>query len=229
DGITNLIAVNEQSNAINPATGLRFAPQPNYLYRGVGSGGWAGGKTDGWQASASYVTGAHSMKVGYQGNRLDQLDQTISNGPQLSYRLNQGVANAVSYRLPDFGRRTITKLMGLYVQDSWTFGRLTLQGALRYDRASSYAPVDQNGTTRTSFLNPAPIPIQKTAGVDAYNDLTPRVAVAYDLFGNGKTALKFNWGHYLAYAANDSPYTSTNPGFTVVRDVANRNWTASNP
>jgi hypothetical protein len=29
------------------------------------------------------------MKVGYQGNRLDQLDQTISNQPQLSYRFNQ--------------------------------------------------------------------------------------------------------------------------------------------
>ena len=36
--------------------------------------------------------------------------------------------------------------------------------------------------------------------------------MAYDVFGNGKTALKFNWGQYLAYAANDYPYTSTNPG-----------------
>ena len=228
DGITNLIAVNEQSNAINPATGQRYAAQPNYLYRGVESWGWAVGKTDGWQATASYVTGAHSMKVGYQGNRLDQLDQTISNQPQLTYRFNQGVPNAVSYRLPDFGRRTITKLSGLFIQDTFTRGKLTLQGALRYDRASSYAPVEQNGTTKTSFLNPAPITISKTAGVDAFNDLTPRVGVAYDLFGNGKTALKFNWGHYLAYAANDAPYTSTNPGFTVVREVQNRNWTDSN-
>ena len=228
DGITDLIAVNEQSNAINPATGQRYAPQPNYLYRAVESWGWAVGKTDGWQATASYVTGAHNMKVGYQGNRLDQLDQTISNGPQLSYRFNQGVPNAVSYRLPDFGRRTITKLEGFFVQDTFTRGRLTLQGALRYDHASSYAPVDQNGTTRTSFLNPTPITIAETPGVNAFNDFTPRVGVAYDLFGNGKTAVKFNWGHYLAYAANDPPYTSTNPGFTVVREVQNRGWTDSN-
>ena len=55
-----------------------------------------------------------------------------------------------------------------------------------------------------------------------YNDITPRVGVAYDVFGNGKTALKFNWGSYLAYAANDAPYTSTNPGATVVRNVMNR-------
>ena len=168
------------------------------------------------------------MKVGYQGNRLDQLDRTISNEPLLSYRFNQGVPNAVSYRLPDFGRRTITSLTGIFMQDSFTRGRLTLQGALRYDRASSYAPVEQNGTTKTSFLNPMPITIATTAGVDAYNDLTPRIGVAYDVFGNGKTALKFNWGRYLAYAANDAPYTSTNPGFTVVREVTNRNWTDGN-
>jgi hypothetical protein len=228
DGITNLIPVTEQSNAINPATGQRFAPQPTYAYRAVESWGWAVGKTDGWRASASYVTGAHSVKVGYQGSRLDQLDQTIANDTQLGYRFNQGVPNAVSYYLPDFGRRTITTLHGLFVQDSWTRHRLTLQGALRYDRASSYAPVDQNGTTRTSFLNPTPITIQETPGIDAYNDITPRVAAAYDLFGNGKTALKFNWGRYLAYAANDPPYTSTNPGFTVVRSVTNRGWTDSN-
>jgi len=228
DGITNLITVTEQSNAVNPATGQRYAPQPTYAYRGVESWGWAVGKTDGWRASASYVTGAHNLKAGYQGNRLDQLDQTIANDAQLGYRFNQGVPNAVSYYLPDFGRRTITTIHGIFVQDSWTRNRLTLQGALRYDRASSYAPVEQNGTTKTSFLNPTPITIQETPGVSSYNDITPRVAAAYDLFGNGKTAVKFNWGRYLAYAANDPPYTSTNPGFTVVRNVTNRGWTDSN-
>jgi hypothetical protein len=225
DGITNLIPVTEQSNAINPATGQRYAPQATYTYRGMQSWGWAVGKTDGWQGTVSYVTGAHNLKAGYQGNRLDQLDQTLANQTLLAYRFNQGLPNAVSYYLPDFGRRTITSLHGIFAQDSWTHGRLTVQGALRYDRASSYAPVDLNGTTQTSFLNPAAITIERTPGVNAYNDITPRVGIAYDVFGTGKTAIKFNWGHYLAYAANDPPYTSTNPGFTVVRDVQNRGWT----
>src|SRR5439155_16149244 len=109
DGITTLIPVTEQSNAVNtgqtagvPATGLPFAPVANYRYRGVEQWGWAVGKTDGWQASAAYVTGANSMKVGYQGNRLDQLDQTLTDADNMSYRFNLGAPNAVTYWLPDF-------------------------------------------------------------------------------------------------------------------------------
>jgi Carboxypeptidase regulatory-like domain len=225
DGVTNLIAVTEQSNAINPATGLRYAPVANYRYRSVENWGPATASTDDAIASASYVTGTHSAKFGYQYRRLDILDKDQAGSTQLAYRFNQGVPNAVSYYLPDFGRRTITSTHSFFVQDSMTRGRLTMQGALRYDRASSYAPPELNGTTNTSFLNPQPITIERTPGVDSYNDITPRVGLAYDVFGTGKTALKFNWGMYLAYAANDSPYTSTNPGATVQRNVINRGWT----
>jgi len=79
--------------------------------------GWAVGKTDGWQANASYVTGAHSMKAGYQGNRLDQLDQTLTDATTCC-TAHQGVPNAVTYRLPDFGHRTITNLQSAFAQDS---------------------------------------------------------------------------------------------------------------
>ncbi|HTM04315.1 MAG TPA: TonB-dependent receptor [Vicinamibacterales bacterium] len=227
DANLDLIPVTEQSNAINPATGAPYAPVTNFRYRGVPVWGPAKGNTDDIQANVSYVTGAHSSKIGYQMRRLDLLDKDQAGHTQLMYRFNKGVPNAVTYYLPNFGRRTITKTNSVFAQDSWTHGRLTLQGALRWDRASSFAPVDLNGTTDTSFLNPEPITIQKTAGVDAYNDITPRVGVALDVFGNGKTALKFNYGRYLSYAANDSPYTSTNPGATVVRSVSNRTWNAT--
>jgi hypothetical protein len=228
DGDTSLTSVTEQSNAINPATGLRYAPVANYRYRGVESWGPAEGKTNDVMTTASYVTGANSIKMGYQYRQLDLLDKDVANSSLLSYRFNQGVPNAVAYFLPDFGRRTITTTNSFFLQDSLTRGRLTLQGALRYDRATSYAPTEKNGTTSTSFLNPQPITIPETPGVDAYNDITPRVGIAYDVFGTGRTALKFNWGKYLAYAANDSPYTSTNPGATVVRNVTGANirgWT----
>ena len=238
DGITNLIPVTEQSNAVNtgqslaafgvPATGLPFAPVANYRYRGVESWGPASGKNNDILTSVSYVTGAHSAKVGFQSRRLDLQDDDLAGDTQLGYRFNQGVPNAVSYYLPEMGRRTITYNTGLYVQDTWTKDRLTLQGAIRYDRVTSYAPVEGNGTFgKSGFLNPTPITIAETPGVQAYNDITPRIGVAYDVTGNGRTAIKLNWGRYLAYAANDSPYTSTNPGATITRNVQNRGWNAS--
>jgi hypothetical protein len=225
DGITDLIAVTEQSNAVNPATGIQYAPVANYRYRAVPEWGPAHGTTNDGLASLSYVTGANSAKIGYEYRLLDLQDDDKAGSTLLAYRFNKGVPNQVTYYLPEMGRRTITQTHSIYVQDSWTRDKLTLQGALRWDRASSYAPVEGNGTFgQTSFLNPEPITIQKTVGVNAYNDLSPRFGAAYDVFGNGKTAIKFNWGRYLAYAANDAPYTSTNPGATIQRN-ANRSWT----
>ncbi len=43
------------------------------------------------------------------------------------------------------------------------------------------------------------------------------------MFGNGKTALKFNIGHYLDSATNDSEYTSNSPAARIVR-TGTRNW-----
>ena len=246
DANLDLIAVTEQSNALrcNPdgtpvssravgctpqnAATLRWAPVTNYRYRAVPQWGPAQGNTDDVQATVSYVTGAHGAKIGYQMRRLDLLDKDDASNTQLEYRFNQGVPNAVGYYMPDFGRRTITQSHSVFAQDTWTHDRLTLQGAIRWDRATSYAPVELNGTTNTSFLNPTPVTIQRTDGVNAYNDITPRVGVAYDLFGDGRTALKFNYGKYLAYAANDAPYTSTNPGATIVRSVQGANLRAWN-
>jgi hypothetical protein len=241
DGITNIIPVTEQSSAFrcgnmanpgcaqaaDPST-LRWAPQANYVYRGLEQWGYAEGATNSYTGSASYVTGSHNMKVGYQYYWLRQLDATIAAENQVAYRFNQGVPNAVTYRLPEWSRNSITQLHGFFVQDQYTRGRLTLSGALRYDRANSYAPVDRNGVSMASRFNAAPITIDRTTGVDAFHDFTPRVGVGYDVFGNGRTAVKFRWGRYLAFASNDPPFTSVNPAATLVATVANRGWTDSN-
>ena len=107
-------------------------------------------------------------------------------------------------------------------------GRLTLQGGLRYDRASSWAPAEHNGTTATSRFNAQPISFPRTVSVSGYNDLTPRMGVAYDVFGNGKTAVKANLGKYLQSATNDESYTANNPANRFVTSVGARNWTDGN-
>ncbi|HET9192316.1 MAG TPA: carboxypeptidase-like regulatory domain-containing protein [Vicinamibacterales bacterium] len=241
DGITNMIPVQEQSTNLrcvqdtgasmsNPGcaeaadpTKLQWAPAANYTYRGLEQWGYAEGATNSANGSASYVTGSHNIKVGYQYYWLRQLDETIAAENQLLYRAQRGVMNRVTYRLPTRSNNTVTQLHGIFAQDQYTRGRMTLSGAVRWDRASSYAPVEGNGVSRTSFLNPTVITFEKTEGVNAYNDISPRIGVGYDVFGNGRTALKLRWGKYLGFASNDPPFTSTNKGATIVATV-NRNW-----
>ena len=220
DGIFNLIPVTEQSAIDNH--------RANFSYRGLSNYSDNYGNPNNWRASAAYVTGAHNMKVGYQGAYLISDTNVIADDSQLSYRFNNRLPNAFSYRLQNFQTADRTETFALFGQDTWTLRRLTLQGALRYDRVWSFSPAEHNGTTTLSRFNAAPITTERTEGVNAYNDLSPRFGVAYDLFGDGKTALKFNLGRYLAPGTNDTIYTTNNPANRIVSTVTNRSWSDTN-
>jgi hypothetical protein len=224
DGIFD-IGVTELSTAINPATARPYAPRANYTYRALSEYRDDTASPNNWNASVSYVTGSHSMKVGYQG--AYQAASTIrhSNPTLLSYNFDRGVPTAFTVRIPEWGTADRTWTQALFVQDTWTRGRLTLQGALRYDRAWSYSPEGLSGTnTAAPQLGLAAITFPRTPSVDAFNDITPRFGVAYDLFGTGKTALKFSGGRYLGAATNGLAYTRNNPAVRTVNSVL-RNWT----
>ena len=101
---------------------------------------------------------------------------------------------------------------------------MTLQGALRFDRNWSFSPPQQIGPT--NFLA-SPIAFPETPGVTGYLDLSPRGGVAYDVFGNGKTALKVNFGKYLEPTSNNNNYILSNP-ITRIATTTARGWTDSN-
>ena len=224
DGIFG-IGVTEQSTTASPALGyINPVPRANYVYRALSQYAANWSNPNHWRASASYVTGSHNMKVGYQGSLLINETSRVRNDTLLAYRFNQGIPNQVSVAIPDWLTADTTSVAAFFVQDAWTRGRMTLQGALRYDRASSWSPAGKNGATGTSALNAAPIQFDKLMSVDAYNDITPRFGAAYDVFGNGKTALKFTMGHYLDAATNDSAYTRNNPANRTV-STYDRGWT----
>ena len=108
-----------------------------------------------------------------------------------------------------------------------------MQGGVRYDRAWSWAPAEGNGTTETSRFNPQPISFDRTVSVRGYNDITPRFGLAYDLFGNGRTAIKVQGGKYLEAATGDVIYSSNNPAARIITRIgsgpaAARAWTDGN-
>ena len=233
DAIMDLIPINRQFSLNDAATGLPIHGA-NFNYRAIDSysKGWA--RSNSIKASAAYVTGSHNLKVGYQGT-IQLSDETEFQNPQLiEYRVGQptivnGVVtrenpNRFTINLPDWQEAGRTVQHSVYVQDAWTMRRLTLQAALRYDHAYSWSPSEGNGTTATSQWNAQPITFDRTVSVRGYDDITPRLGMAYDLFGTGKTALKFNLGKYLDAATNDSSYTVNNPANRVQTDM-DRNWT----
>jgi hypothetical protein len=164
-----------------------------------------------WRASASYVPGAHNMKVGYQGAWLAEEIDDQANDAGLIYQFLNGRPSRLTMRIAPWQISDRTSYHAVYAQDQWTTGRLTVQGALRFDYAYSFYPGEGNGSPVASVWSPRPIAFPRTDGVKGYKDITPRMGAAYDLFGNGKTSLKVSAGKYLQAATNQANYIFGNP------------------
>jgi hypothetical protein len=220
----SLVKVIEQCTAGCPANGnvpgLTYRSQTVDLF----SDGRNKNVTVTWRGSVSFVSGSKSLKIGYQGSDLGDL-RSANRGPNaLRYRVNNGVPNQLTMFINNFQNDLWMRDDALYAQGQWTVRRLTLQGGLRFDRAWSWAPPQQEGPTR--FL-PTPLIYPQTPGVDSYKDLTPRVAATWDVFGTGKTALKSHVGKYLEATITASNYGIANPTSRIVSSVS-RNWTDAN-
>jgi hypothetical protein len=179
-----------------------------------------------WRASASYVTGQHNYKFGYIGGFLREDIENHGNDLNLAYTFNNRVPSQITQTLRVFKQKDRVRYTALYAQDQWTLGRMTLQGALRFDRAWSYSPEQTIGPT--TFLN-RQLSFPETPGVNAYKDISPRGGVAYDVFGNGKTSLKVNFGKYLEPASNlNGNYSISNP-IARIATTTNRTWNDVTP
>jgi hypothetical protein len=216
-------------------------------------------------ASASYVTGSHNAKIGWEGGYFMERTTNEANDLRLSYTYstpattcaaNNSCGNTSLY-FPDDPNNTIARRPvpssfdintgeatidervwygALYLQDQWTLNRFTLNGALRYDHSQSrygetcvglsgnepYVPI-QNGGQYAGLNYWCSVP---SNGV-SYNDLTPRWGVAWDVFGNGKTAVKWNMGKYLAGATIGGLYNNANP-VRRSQNTMSRGWQDNN-
>jgi hypothetical protein len=161
-----------------------------------------------WKGSVSRVTASHSFKFGYQHALMYDNRTWFTNTQNLTYRVNNGVPNQLTQSISPWVTTSRLSQDVLYAQDQWTRDRLTVQAALRFDRARSWFP--EQLEEPSTFLR-MPIVFPETRGVDSYKDLTPRFGAVYDLFGTGRTALKLALGKYLEGASFSGNYGITNP------------------
>jgi len=170
----------------------------------------------------SYVTGSHVFKTGiYIEEGIHNTGNAI-NG-DIAYQFLNGVPVAIDqFATPYLQRERMKSDIGLFVQDKWTLKRLTLNGGLRFDYFNAYV-ADQH-VPETRFL-PAR-DFSPVHGVPLWKDLNPRFGASYDLFGNGRTALKATLGRYVDMVginiaiANNQLVTSVNQ--------VQRPWTDAN-
>jgi hypothetical protein len=195
---------------------------PNYTYR------WA----------VSYITGAHAFKVGgqdsfgyiLQNNYIPTLDpgSASEGGIQRPVRYTFSTTNTPSsvtvFQTPYTTKVDQNHDMGLFVQDRWTLDRLTLTGGVRYDWNTGEIPGQD---LAASTLGRPAIHFDGIQHANNYMDWTPRAAAAYDLFGDGKTAVKVSLNKYVAGLTANGIAAGANP-IGRLTNSASRNWTDTN-
>ena len=167
--------------------------------------------------SASYVTGSHSIRVGTNMvfPYYNQLNR--DNNYNLTYMFFRGFPIRFFQRASPWTLEQSGMQLGLFAQDTWTIDRLTLNLGIRYDRYATSYPEHQFGPSVTlpdrNFTTPA-------GDWHGLNDISPKLGMAYDLFGDGRTAVKFSAVRALT---NPVFLNTSNPAATVLNSQG-RQW-----
>ena len=151
------------------------------------------------QASVSYVTGSHNFKAGLGMQNNVQYGQWQNNGDIFEAWTIFGAPSAVLVMgngdLED--ERKMNCDCGLYAQDSWTVDRFTLNLGVRYDWFNNSLA---GGHLPAGWFTPE-ITADPIEDLPDWRDWNGRLGVAYDLFGDGRTAVKAFAGRYVANEA----------------------------
>lgn len=207
-----MITVNEQSTGLRYRAADNFRNGPNHAIH--------------LRFAASYITGAHTWKAGVTHSHGYEARDTNDGGQPLTYRFNLGMPNQLTQRaLPLFGQINVDHNLAVYAQDKWTARRLTASYGIRYDYFATSFPEQHAGPAILAPTRDLTFPASKNL---AWHDISPRLGASYDLFGNGKTALKVSLNKYLQNeAAGSALALDPSPLNTLVTSTT-RSWGDAN-
>jgi hypothetical protein len=155
-------------------------------------------------ASASYITGSHAIKVGMTDG-WGENSRTFAPNANIDTLIKINVAGlgneipfqVVVYNSPATSVQNVNSDFGSFVQDTWTMRQLTLNYGARFEHFNASVPAESSAaSTWIGARNFPAIP-----NVPNWNDWAVRFAAAYDVFGDGKTAIKASAGKYVASQA----------------------------
>ena len=172
---------------------------------------------DRYQANATFqyyldqaLGGRHEFKFGFdhahapvevRTRRYDDLE--------LTYNSTTGLSQNVTLFATPFFTKTAVDVTALYLQDTYSVNRFTLTGGVRWERLEGYLP-EQSSPPSQYFPN-LPRTFAEQRDIVKWHTIGPRLSLAYDLRGDGRTALKAATGRYYYVITTGGVLDTVNP------------------
>ena len=161
--------------------------------------------------SVSYLRGNHALKFGGELLVLQSTNNVTANtkGPVRFPNLQSffsGNMNRALFTAGDLLRHLKNEAVGFFVQDDWRIRpRLTLNVGLRYELNTVF----NEGNNLIGNFDPSQGLVQAGKQVGSvfngdHNNFAPRLGLAWDVLGNGRTVLRAAGGVYFEQGSYDS-------------------------